>query len=257
LLSAPALALALEHAGLRAPVRFEEVTPSTQAAAVAMAEDGAPEWSLVAAGHQTRGRGRGDRIWHAEIGAALLFSVVLRPTALEPRLGGIVTLLAGSAMAEAIDEVADQRATCKWPNDVLIAGRKAVGILATSEVADGAFRHVVLGVGANLGEAPASVPGAGAIVAGDAELLEAFLARFAAAYEPAHPAFPGAVLARYRDRCSTLGERVVVRTAGESVEGLATDLDEAGGLVVRTSGGERVVRFGDVEHLGGPPLGLE
>ena len=248
-LSEPALARALERAGLRAPVRFEEVTPSTQEAARALARAGAPEWTLVAAAHQTEGHGRLGRAWRDRPGGSLLFSFVLRP-ALEPERGGLLSLLAGAALAEASEEIGDQRAACKWPNDVLIAGRKAAGILASSVLDGDRFAFVVLGVGVNLGEPPPDVPGAGAVDAEDEELLTGFLRRFSDGYAPVHPAFAGTVIARYRERCATLGERVrATTTDGDVVVGEATDVDDAGGLVVRTGDDECVVRFGDVEHL--------
>jgi len=171
-----------------------------------------------------------------------------------------LSLLAGAALAEASEEIGDQRAACKWPNDVLIAGRKAAGILASSVLDGDRFSFVVLGIGVNLGEPPPDVPGAGAVDAEDEELLTGFLGRFADGYAPAHPAFAAAVLARYRERCATLGERVrATTTDGDVVVGEAIDVDDAGGLVVRTADGERVVRFGDVEHLssGVGPEGLE
>jgi len=247
LLSDHALTHALEGAGLRAPVRFEEVTPSTQATALAMASDGAPEWTLVAAAHQTQGRGRVGRRWDDEPGRALLFSLVLRPR-LEPARAGLLSLLAGVAMAEACELVADEGATCLWPNDVLVAGRKAIGILAESVAGAGSLEVVVLGVGANLGDPPGSMPEAGAVDAEDHELLEAFLGAFSRRYAPAHPAFGGLVVAAFRGRCATLGERIRARTTeGDVVEGDAVDVDELGGLLVRTAEGERTIRFGEVE----------
>jgi BirA family transcriptional regulator, biotin operon repressor / biotin---[acetyl-CoA-carboxylase] ligase len=108
----------------------------------------------------------------------------------------------------------------------------------------------VIGIGVNLGAPPPDVPGAGAIEAEGVELLEAFLSAFDRGYEPAHPAFAGSVIAAYREVCATLGNRVRATTAaGAIVEGEAVDLDERGGLVVRTTAGEEVVRFGEVEHL--------
>jgi BirA family transcriptional regulator, biotin operon repressor / biotin---[acetyl-CoA-carboxylase] ligase len=248
-LSEHALSRALEGAGLSAPVRFEEVTRSTQETASRLAEDGAPEWSLVAAGHQTEGRGRLGRTWKDEPGASLLFSIVLRP-ALPTELGGLLSLLAGTAMAEACDEVADQRAACKWPNDLLVAGRKAGGILAESRLADDRFEFVALGVGVNLGTAPGGLPHAGAVRAEDSDLLAAFLRAFAGRYEPAHPAFARSVVAAYRTRCATLGTTVRATTGrGIVVEGEAIDVDETGALLVRVAGAIEPIRFGEVEHL--------
>ena len=248
MLSQDGLARALERLGLRATVRFDEVTASTQVTAVEMAEAGTAEWTLVAAGHQTAGRGRMGRGWVDAPGGALLFSLVLRPD-LDPDAGGLLTLLAGTAMAQACFELADQRTACKWPNDLLVAGRKAGGIIAESRIEDGAFAYVVLGIGVNLGRPPQEIPGAGAVDAADDELLEAFLDAFVRAYQPAHPAFAGGVIAAYRDVSATLDTRVRATTADGVIEGEAVDLDEGGGLVVRTASGDRVVRFGAVEHL--------
>ena len=80
MLSVTELERAFADLGLEAPVRFDEVTGSTNATALGMAEAGAPEWTLVAAGHQTAGRGRLGRTWTDRAGAALMFSFVVRPT---------------------------------------------------------------------------------------------------------------------------------------------------------------------------------
>jgi BirA family biotin operon repressor/biotin-[acetyl-CoA-carboxylase] ligase len=249
-LSESALTRALERAGVRAPVRFDEVTGSTQATAVELAAEGAPEWTLVGAGHQTHGRGRLDRSWSDDPGGALLFSLVLRPD-LPPEQGGLLSLLAGSSIAAACRRVADKRAACKWPNDLLVDGRKAGGILAESSIARNRFEYVVLGVGVNLGAPPGAFPDSGAVQADAVALLEAFVSSFAERYEPAHPAFAGAVRSAYREVCATLGRRVrATTTTGSVIEGEAEDVDELGGLVVRTTRGLEVVRFGEVEHVG-------
>jgi BirA family biotin operon repressor/biotin-[acetyl-CoA-carboxylase] ligase len=252
-LSDAALRAALDRIGVEAPVRFDEVTGSTQRTALELAEAGAPQWTLVAAGHQTEGRGRSGRSWLDEPGEALLFSLVLRPE-LEPERGGLITLLAGSSMARACREVTGAEVGCKWPNDLLLAERKVGGLLAESSLDGTAFAHVVLGVGVNLAAAP-DVPGAG--VLGDADparLLGAFLETFARHFEPAHPAFGGAVVEGYRRVCVTLGRRVrATTTVGGIAEGEAIDVDELGALVVRSASGLETVRFGEVEHLGPLP----
>jgi BirA family biotin operon repressor/biotin-[acetyl-CoA-carboxylase] ligase len=249
-LSDHALLRALERAGLEAPVRFEEVTRSTQETARLMAADGAPEWTLAAAAHQTEGRGRLGRTWEDEPGRALMCSIVLRPEGLAPDRGGLLSLLAGAAMAQACAELSGRTTACKWPNDVLVAGGKAGGILAESRMAGDRFEHVVLGIGVNLGAPPPAFPEAGAVEAEDEALLSAFLGLFAHRYRPADPGFAAAVLETYRERCATLGLRVrATTTAGVLVEGEAVDVDETGGLVVRTDEGLEAIRFGAVEHL--------
>lgn len=251
-LSDPALRSALRRIGADAPVRFDEVTASTQETAEALATSGAPEWTLVAAGHQTAGRGRFGRTW-VDAPGALLCSIVLRPAVAPDRLG-LVTLLAGAAMAEAISALRGVEIRCRWPNDLLLGEAKAGGILATSRLHEGEVEHVVLGLGVNLAQAP-EIPGAAAVGPVDpAELLGGFLERFAEGYGSAGSGLGEGVLARYRSVCATLGRSVRARTAtGEVVEGVAEDVDGWGGLVVRTATGVRVVRFGEVEHLDALP----
>jgi BirA family transcriptional regulator, biotin operon repressor / biotin---[acetyl-CoA-carboxylase] ligase len=237
--------------GLAAPVRFEEVTGSTNATCASLAAAGAPEWTLVAAAHQTAGRGRLDRAWRDRMGSALLFSVLLRP-AVDPAAAGLIPLLAGVATVEAARDVAGAAAGCKWPNDVLVAERKAAGILAESSFDGGRMNHLVLGIGVNLGEPPATVDGAGSIGPADPDaLLEAILGAFRRRYRPEDAGFAADVVAAYRPVALTLDRRVRARTLdGRVIEGRAVDVSELGALVVETAPGRvEAVAFGDVHHL--------
>ena len=248
MLSEHALRHALEQIGVKAPVRFDEVTGSTNVTALELAAAGAPEWTLVAAAHQTEGRGRFGREWRNEPGHALMFSLVLRPE-LAPHRAGLITLLAGACMATAAREVGTA-VRCKWPNDLTVGSGKAGGILAESVVSGERLGYVVLGVGVNIGAFPADVPEAAALDVDDRELLEVFLRVFADVYVPARPDFSAAVLERYRPLCATLGRRVRASTTdGKAVEGEAVDVDETGALVVGTSDGLELVWTGEVEHL--------
>ena len=251
-LSEADLRSALRRIGSDAPVRSDEVTGSTQATALSLAEDGAPEWTLVAAGHQTAGRGRLGRTWLDEPGA-LLFSVVLRPS-LEAEHAGVLTLLAGLAMAETLG-ASGVEVGCKWPNDLLVREEKVGGILAEAAVGEGRLEHVALGLGVNLGAAP-GVAGAGSVAGPPPlETLGAFLETFAADYRALAAGRAGPALGRYRRRCVTLGRRVrAITVEGEDVVGEAVDIDGDGGLVLRTGEGVRTVRSGEVEHLLPPAL---
>ncbi|MEX0753795.1 MAG: biotin--[acetyl-CoA-carboxylase] ligase [Actinomycetota bacterium] len=246
-LSLETLAGIWNRAGLEAPVRFDEVTGSTNATASELARHGAPEWAVVAAAHQTRGRGRLGRVWADRPGASLLCSIVLRP-AIRPAEAGVVSLLAAVALAEAADASAGAAAGCKWPNDVLVEGRKAAGILVEGAVDGERVDHLVLGFGVNLDEPP--VEGAGAIRAGPAVVLDAFLEAFVPRYRPADPDFARTVVGLYRPWCLTLG-RLVRATIldGDTIEGEAVDLDDRGGLLVESGGRTVTVAFGEVEHL--------
>ena len=245
MLSEEALQRALTAAGVSAPVRWDEVTGSTNETAMRLAAQGAPAWTLVAAGHQTAGRGRGERVWSDRPGHALLFSVVVRP-ALEPEQLGLVALAAGAAMADAAAELSGEDVRCKWPNDLLRSGSKVGGILGEAVVSDDGVRHAVVGVGVNL-EPPPDVADAAGIGDVDPEaLLTAFLVRFRVLLD----GDPAGVIEGWRARSATLGRRVEATvTGGDSVRGVAADLDERGGLVVLTDDGPTTITFGDVRHV--------
>lgn len=249
MLTAEDLERALSAAGLAAPVRADEVTGSTNATALAMAEEGAPEWTLVSAAHQTAGRGRLGRGWEDRPGSALMCSFVLRPP-MEPRRAGLLTLLAGAALAEASRSLGAD-AGCTWPNDLMTPAGKAGGILAESAVEGGVLRHVVIGTGVNLGEPPPGVPGASALAGVDAAaLLEAYLRAFVPRYRPGETGFAAEVVAAARAVSLTLGTIVDAAGAGGTrVTGRAVDLNEEGGLVVDTGSGLVTIAFGEVVRV--------
>lgn len=243
------LLAALAQIHVMAPVRADEVTGSTNAAAQAMAAEGAPEWTLVSAGHQTEGRGRLGRTWEDVEGRALLFSFVLRPSLAANRLG-LLSLLAGAAMAGAIREVTGRRVTCKWPNDLLLHGAKVGGILAEAEVRDDQAEYVIMGVGVNL-DPPAVENAAGIGEASLRDLLLAFLVRFEEVYDAGEPSWEERIKSAWLPLSATIGELVeATTTRGTVVQGRATGIDDFGGLRLSTDHGEARVAFGDVTHLG-------
>ena len=132
----------------RVVYRYEEVTASTQR----LLQENDPEGAVAVAEEQTGGRGRLGRTWHAPAGSSVLLSVVLRPEVEAPRLPEL-SLVAGGAVAEAIAEVTGVDPAIKFPNDVLLDGRKVAGILAESS--DG---RVVLGVGVNVNQTRDELP---------------------------------------------------------------------------------------------------
>ena len=257
MLSEDSLLQAVRAAGIEVPPRYSEVTGSTNADALGLAESGAPEWTVVAAGHQTSGRGRMGRGWAGAAGKSLLFSVVLRPATPAGEVP-VLSLLAAERLAAACHDVTDAEVGCKWPNDLVVGERKLAGILPEAAVSDGSVRHLVIGIGLNVsmeaGDFPQDVRPVATSLAREAGgapdhrvLLERFLSLFRRAYPPA-----GARVAieAYESRCVTLGRRVRATAAGgRTVEGTASALDRDGGLVVETSRGPRVVSFGEVVHL--------
>ncbi len=222
-----------------ADIRWYAEVDSTNRVVADLARAGAPDRVVVGADHQTAGRGRRGRTWEAPPGASLLVSVLLRPAP------ALVTLAAGLAAAGACEAVAPVTVGLKWPNDLLVGGTgpggrsreeaKVGGIL--SEAVAGA---AVVGLGVNLAWAPPGAARLGADVDRQA-LLDHYLAGLDA---------PGDVLARYRERCTTLGRRVRVELPDGEFEGVATGVDDDGRLLV---GGRRITA-GDVVHLSVPNI---
>lgn len=250
---------AVRASGIDAPPLFLEETGSTNVEARALADAGAPEWTLVSAGHQTAGRGRLGRTWMSAPGRSLLFSLVLRPT-LPPDEAAVISLLAASEMAMACRRLAGVELLSKWPNDLIAGGRKLGGILTESAIADGKLDYLVVGMGVNVSmslddfsgpvrETATSLEMQGG-TAQPFDLLQAFLSGFRDAYRPDRDGFARSVVDRYRPLCATLGRRVHASVLdGTTVGGNAVDLDDHGNLVVEVEDGRKTVAFGEIVHL--------
>lgn len=259
-LNGAALAGALVRpGGFWRAVEVTAVTGSTNADLLEQAAGGAPEGTVLVAEAQTAGRGRMGRAWLSPTGAALMFSVLLRPATVPPARRGWIPLLAGVAIASAVAAVAGLDARLKWPNDVLVGDRKLAGILA-EQAADA----IVLGVGVNVSTRRDELPVAtatslaleGAARAGRQELLGAALGELEHWYlawtDGTNPGDPDAsgLRAEYRRRSVTLGRPVRVEfPGGATARGTALDVDTEGRLLLRTAGGPLAVSAGDVVHL--------
>lgn len=243
--------------GLWSSVTVVQSTGSTNADLLAA---GGPEGQVLAAEEQTAGRGRMGRSWVTQPGAALTFSVLLRPDPVPAERRGWLPLLAGVAAARAVRAVSGLPATLKWPNDVLITGRKLAGILA-EQAADGA---VVIGIGVNVtmtaDELPAGtggLRGTSIAIEGGKVTRQALLAEVLRRLEQHYVAFRGdpdpeatGLLAEYRTLCATLGQRVRAELpAGGALTGEATDVDAAGRLLIAAAGAITPLSAGDIVHL--------
>jgi BirA family biotin operon repressor/biotin-[acetyl-CoA-carboxylase] ligase len=219
------------------------VTDSTNRVAAARAASGSPEGLVVVAERQTAGRGRLDRSWESEAGAALLVSILLRPAGLRPSRYYLLTAAAGVAAREACQRVGGFVPDLKWPNDLLVGERKLAGILA-----EATGQAVVVGMGLNVHSAPRG--GAWADEAAGrridrSELLAAWLSGL-----DHHLRDWDGLLSAYRRACATIGQAVAVELAGGRMVGTAEAIDDDGRLVVRDAGGARVaVASGDVIHV--------
>lgn len=254
-----------------------DVTGSTNADllhAVTVEPKAWPDLAVLTAEHQTAARGRLDRVWEAPERSSVLVSIVLRPVnsdrrPLPTQTYSWLSLLAALALREALKETAGLPAELKWPNDVLVHGRKIAGILAQlGPMGEGTVPPVILGTGLNvtLTEAELPVPTAtsvqleGARTADRTALLKSYLAKFCTLYRSFCNADgdPTAGLAggpslhkRVEAAMVTLGQQVRAHLPGDhEIIGHATRLDDSGALlVVDASAHEHAVTAGDVIHL--------
>jgi len=232
---------------------------STNTYLLERARQGAPAGLVAVADHQTAGRGRLGRRWEAPPGTSLLMSVLLRPV-LEPDRLYLCTAAVALAAADACRSAAGVVAGVKWPNDLLVGGRKVAGILADSDPgAPGGLPGsvaVVVGIGVNV-DWPGPDDAGGTCLTMEAgtpvgrePLMEALLAGLAPRVEALHSASGRRHVAdELRRRCATLGQLVRVTLADRSVEGVAVDLTPEGHLVVDAADGRCTVTAGDVVHL--------
>lgn len=126
-----------------------DTLPSTNRTAMEMAAEGAPEWTVVVAGHQSAGRGRLNRTFYSPEGTGLYMSIILRPQ-IPPSQALKITAAAAVGVAETLDEMFGVRAEIKWVNDILVAGKKVCGILTESRLSGSELEFAVLGIGINL-----------------------------------------------------------------------------------------------------------
>lgn len=131
------------------PVTFYEVLDSTNLRAKLDAENGAPQGALVVADMQTAGRGRRGRSWSSPAGANAYFTLILKPD-FEPEKASMLTLVMAMAVAVGITETCGVETRIKWPNDIVIGGKKVCGMLTELSVQQEYIQHVVIGAGVNV-----------------------------------------------------------------------------------------------------------
>lgn len=235
---------------------FKE-TASTNDVVERLARDGAREGVVVFAEAQTRGRGRLGRRWHSPAGQGLYFSVLLRPK-LRPSEATQLTVVAAAALVRAIEATTPVRPAIKWPNDLLVDGRKIAGVLTELSAEVDTIKHLTLGIGLDVNQAAGDFPpelrsvatslrAAAGHAISRPELATRILLELDADYARVRRGQFDAVADEWEERCTTLGHQVAIRIGERVVRGRAEALDDDGALLVRTQHGrlERVIG-GDV-----------
>jgi BirA family biotin operon repressor/biotin-[acetyl-CoA-carboxylase] ligase len=230
---------------------------STNTAAMEAGNGGAPEGSVFLAEQQTAGRGRGAHQWHSTRSSGIYCSVLLRP-AVPPSDALILSLVAGLAVYSAVQEI-DSRVMLdlKWPNDVLIEGKKVCGILTEMNAEVTRVRYVVVGIGVNVNQSsfPADLQTIATslrLVTGTewsrVELCTALLKSLDREYRGlmANLGSAASIIHRFQERSSSVRGRQVEVEENAGFEGVTEGLDSRGFLQVRTAQGLRTVLSGTV-----------
>lgn len=227
---------------------------STNSFAKSLVQQGAEEGTVVIAEEQYAGRGRFGRRWHSMPGKNLTFSLVIRPE-ISPKVIGLLSLYAGLAVAETLERHVSVMPFCKWPNDVMIDGKKICGILSEAVISSGRLEAAIIGIGVNINQTEFSPtitkPTTSlADVAGttfDRSLILAeLLLGLELQYDLIQKRKYQTLVDRWLERTNMLGQEVVIDQDGELIKGITKSMADDGGLILTTEGGDRKFLAGDV-----------
>lgn len=239
---------ALGNCQLGAKIVHYFVTTSTNAVALRLAADGALHGTLVVAEEQTSGRGRFGRPWYSERGSGIYASLILRPV-LPPSAAPVLTLMAGLALAQALAQETGLATDIRWPNDVLLGGRKAGGILTEMSADLDRIHAVVIGIGVNVNHTrmPAELRATATslrIESGKtysrARVLACLLRRLRDAYSVLIARGGEAIVKSWEEASTYAREKQVrVKTGGGESPAWTDGLDPSGALRLRFPDGRR------------------
>jgi len=239
------------------PCHFFDRLSSSNTRAAKMARDGAAHGAAVVADSQTGGRGRLGRQWHSPPGLNLHLSLVLRPR-LEPAQAPPLSLAAAVGVAHGLQPFLGDPPTVKWPNDLLVGGRKICGILVEMSAEMGSIKQIILGVGVNINATsfPQELQGRATSIrleSGEVVSRSAVLASVLNNIEPwieTLQAGPGDIIAAWLKLAPWIGEPITVTlpAGGATVRGVALGLDHTGALRLGLRDGkEEAIVAGEME----------
>ena len=251
----------LQTQWLGRPCVFHQEVDSTNTLAAKLADEGMPHGLVVAAESQSQGRGRMRRSWHSPTGLNLYFSVLLRPS-WNLQSSPPLSIAAGVAIAEAVQQIVTESPQLKWPNDVLCGGRKVAGVLVEAAAQRQQIKHVVLGIGVNvnqcefppeLAERATSLSlASGKHWLDRAEVLALLLGRLEHWIDSLAQDSGDGVIERWCSFAPWLGSEVRVTHGDTSITGMAIAIEPSGELRLRDEHGhEHLIHCGDASGVMG------
>jgi BirA family biotin operon repressor/biotin-[acetyl-CoA-carboxylase] ligase len=241
---------------------------STNNYAKRLAQEGCEEGTVVIADCQTEGKGRMGRSWHSMGNKGIWMSMVLRPV-VDPEEVQIITLAASIAVVSALNDVLDIKAGIKWPNDVILDGKKVCGILTEMSMEMERINFLISGIGLNFSQQESDFPEEirdkatslnlylkekrGLDISGikRSQLIKMILFKFEEVYDKVNSECGDEVINEWKKYCITLGKEVCINYRTKQYTGIALDVDMKGRLLVRCNDGvTREVSSGEVSVRG-------
>lgn len=246
-----------EVLGRREIIHFQQ-TDSTNLRARELADQGAPEGTLVVAERQTQGRGRKGRTWFSPQGAGIYASLILRPS-ISPHEATRITFLTAVAVAESLLQLTDLDVRIKWPNDILVKGKKLAGILTEISAERGLLDYAVVGLGMNVNTSdfPEEVSHRATSILIEAgkrfprtDLLRGYLREEESCLGRLRTDGFEPILRRWKELADTIGKEIRVEMMDATYEGWVEDIDPEGVLILKDrKGGSHRIVSGDVLFL--------
>jgi BirA family biotin operon repressor/biotin-[acetyl-CoA-carboxylase] ligase len=241
-------------------IHFYQEIGSTNDEAFDLAAAGSPEGTVVIADSQTKGKGRLQRVWHSPAGSNIYTSIILRPY-LEPQSAPQISILAGVAVAEIMDNFCPGMVNLKWPNDILLKGKKVCGILAQMKTSASRVDFIILGIGININinynQLPQDIKNTATSLSIETgrnisrqELIIGLYENLAKWYKKLIADGFSAVKEKWLSMAPMIGKRVQIMSGDEVISGKALGIDEQGSLLLLTAEDRKIkISAGDVTIL--------
>ena len=226
-------------------IHFEEIVSSTQKIARNLANEGVEEGTIVVADQQTNGKGRMARVWYSPKGTGIWMSMIIRPN-LPINQTPQLTLLTAVAIVQAIEELTPLKPEIKWPNDIMLNGKKLVGILTELQAEADQVHSVIIGTGINVNQKVADFPEDLQKIATSicietgtvwerAQFIQMILLKFEGLYSLFLSQGFKPIKLLWESYAISLNKKIIARTLNGTVEGKAIGIDDDGVLLIETN----------------------